>query len=92
MWWPNPASNPHIWWDANRRMEPDAFERLRADMFAHLQGAEVYVQDLFAGADPAHRLNVRVVTELPGMASSSATCCAARNCLNWRPSFPNSPS
>ncbi|MFN3613146.1 MAG: phosphoenolpyruvate carboxykinase [Rubrimonas sp.] len=59
-----PSVEPHIWWDANRRMEPEAFERLRADMFAHLQGAEVFVQDLFAGADPAHRLNVRVVTEL----------------------------
>jgi phosphoenolpyruvate carboxykinase (ATP) len=59
-----PSVEPHIWWDANRRMEPDAFERLRADMFAHLKGREAFVQDLYAGADPEHRLNVRMVTEL----------------------------
>jgi phosphoenolpyruvate carboxykinase (ATP) len=59
-----PSVEPHIWWENNRRMAPEAFEVLRADMAAHLQGAEVFVQDLFAGADPAHRLNVRLVTEL----------------------------
>ena len=59
-----PSVEPHVWWDANRRMAPAAFETLRADMAAHLGGAEVFVQDLYAGADPAHRLNVRVVTEL----------------------------
>ncbi|MFN6979696.1 MAG: phosphoenolpyruvate carboxykinase, partial [Gemmobacter sp.] len=40
------------------------FDRLHADMLAHLQGREVFVQDLYAGADPAYRLNVRMVTEL----------------------------
>ena len=59
-----PATEPHVWWDNNAPMEPAAFERLRADMLAHLQGAEVFVQDLYAGADPKHRLDVRVVTEL----------------------------
>jgi len=59
-----PSTESAIWWDANRRMAPDAFETLRADMMAHLKGREVFVQDLYAGADPAHRLNVRVVTEL----------------------------
>ncbi len=33
-------------------------------MRAHVRGGELFVQDLYAGADPAHRLNVRVVTEL----------------------------
>jgi phosphoenolpyruvate carboxykinase (ATP) len=45
-------------------MTSEAFEALRVDMMAHLKGAEVFVQDLYAGADPHHRLNVRVVTEL----------------------------
>ena len=53
-----------IWWENNPPMQPDAFERLRQDMLAHAGGAELFVQDLYAGADPAHRLNVRVVTEL----------------------------
>ena len=33
-------------------------------MLAHVQGRELFVQDLYAGADPIHRLDVRVVTEL----------------------------
>ncbi|TCM86942.1 phosphoenolpyruvate carboxykinase [Rhodovulum steppense] len=53
-----------IWWDNNRPMEPEAFDRLHADMLAHLKGREVFVEDLYAGADPAHRLDVRVITEM----------------------------
>jgi phosphoenolpyruvate carboxykinase (ATP) len=53
-----------IWWDNNAPMAPDAFDRLHADMLAHMQGRDYFVQDLYAGADPAHRLDVRVVTEL----------------------------
>ncbi len=53
-----------VWWENNPAMAPDAFERLRRDMFAHMQGGEYFVQDLYAGADPEHRLNVRLVNEL----------------------------
>jgi phosphoenolpyruvate carboxykinase (ATP) len=53
-----------IWWENNAPMAPAAFARLYADMLAHMEGREYFVQDLYAGADPAHRLDVRVVTEL----------------------------
>ncbi|MGQ0564066.1 MAG: phosphoenolpyruvate carboxykinase [Gemmobacter sp.] len=53
-----------IWWDNNAPMAPDAWDRLHADMLAHMAGRDYFVQDLYAGADPAHRLDVRVVTEL----------------------------
>ncbi|MCU0815106.1 MAG: phosphoenolpyruvate carboxykinase [Cypionkella sp.] len=53
-----------IWWDNNAPMAPDAFARLKADMLAHMKGRDFFVQDLYAGADPLHRLDVRVVTEL----------------------------
>ena len=53
-----------IWWDNNPPMNPDAFERLYQDMTAHMKGKTYYVQDLYAGADPAYKLNVRVVSEL----------------------------
>ena len=53
-----------IWWENNAAMAPDAWARLKADMLAHMRGGEVFVQDLYAGADPLHRLDVRVVTEL----------------------------
>jgi phosphoenolpyruvate carboxykinase (ATP) len=59
-----PSVEDTIWWENNPPMEPEAFDRLHAEMIAHLEGGEVYVQDLFGGADPAHRLDVRVVTEL----------------------------
>ncbi|MFN6979949.1 MAG: phosphoenolpyruvate carboxykinase (ATP), partial [Gemmobacter sp.] len=59
-----PLVEHHIWWENNGAMAPEAFDRLHADMLAHLQGREVFVQDLYAGADPAYRLNVRMVTEL----------------------------
>ncbi|EKE44073.1 phosphoenolpyruvate carboxykinase [Oceaniovalibus guishaninsula JLT2003] len=58
------AVEDDIWWENNAPMTPDAFETLRADMVAHMQGRDYFVQDLFGGADPAHRLDVRIVTEL----------------------------
>ncbi|RMA40778.1 phosphoenolpyruvate carboxykinase [Rhodophyticola porphyridii] len=53
-----------IWWDNNAPMEPAAFDRLHADMLRHMQGRDYFVQDLYGGADPDHRLDVRLVTEL----------------------------
>ena len=53
-----------IWWENNAPMTPEAFDCLHADMLEHLKGQEVFVQDLYGGADPEHRLDVRVVTEL----------------------------
>ena len=60
----SPLTEETIWWDANAAMTPAEFDALHADMLAHLQGIQTFVQDLYAGADPAHRLDVRVVTEL----------------------------
>jgi len=54
----------HIWWDQNAAMSPEGFDALYEDMTAHMQGKDYFVQDLFGGADPAHRLDVRMVTEL----------------------------
>src|SRR5690606_21036359 len=51
------------WGDINQPMEQEAFDRLLADMQAHLKGRRLFVQDLFAGADQRYRLGVRVVTE-----------------------------
>ncbi len=53
-----------IWWDNNRAMSPEGFDALYDDMIAHMRGRDYFVQDLFGGADPANRLDVRVVTEL----------------------------
>ncbi|GGY38435.1 phosphoenolpyruvate carboxykinase [Parvularcula lutaonensis] len=53
-----------VWWYNNTPMTTEHFDALWADFRNHLEGREVYVQDLFGGADPAHRISVRVVNEL----------------------------
>lgn len=53
-----------IWWENNPPMQPSKFAVLYADMLEHMKGSDYFVQDLFGGADPSQRLDVRVVTEL----------------------------
>lgn len=53
-----------IWWENNAEMSAEGFDALHADMLAHLKGRDMFVQDLYGGADPEHRLDVRMVTEL----------------------------
>ena len=52
-----------VWWDNNKPMAPEQFELLWADFREHAKSRELFVQDLYAGADPAHRLNARIFTE-----------------------------
>ncbi|PZQ52682.1 MAG: phosphoenolpyruvate carboxykinase (ATP) [Rhodovulum sulfidophilum] len=59
-----PSVERSIWWENNTPMAMESFEALKADMKAHIEGGELFVQDLYAGADPEFRLNVRVITEL----------------------------
>ncbi len=58
-----PGSERDIdWGKVNIAMPPDKFELLLADVTRHLNGLdELFVEDLYAGADPAHRLTVRYV-------------------------------
>ncbi|MBV9331769.1 MAG: phosphoenolpyruvate carboxykinase [Alphaproteobacteria bacterium] len=57
------ASEANVWWENNKPMEPRTFEALRQSMLAYAQGRELFVKDLFGGADTTHRLPVRIVTE-----------------------------
>src|SRR5436190_1489366 len=61
-----PASEERIWWDGNKELGEDSFDRLRDKVtdFLALQ-RELYVVDAFAGADPAHRIAVRVTMTHP---------------------------
>ena len=59
-----PSSESHIWWGKhNKPIDPESFDRLHRRMLAHLRGKELFVQDLFVGADPRYRRSVRVITE-----------------------------
>ncbi len=61
------GSEDRIWWGGvNRPLEEAQFDGLRAKVIAYLDAQPtVYVVDAFAGADPAHRIAVRVVTDSP---------------------------
>ena len=51
-----------VWWEKNAKMSSAHFDLLHADVRAHLEGQELFQQDLFAGADPAYRLPVRFLS------------------------------
>ena len=55
-----------VWWGkANQPMEPTYFAALKEDFLACLKTkGDLWVQDLYGGSQPDHRVNVRVVTEL----------------------------
>src|SRR5437773_6565279 len=58
-----PDSTGQIWWGkVNQPIAPAKFERLKADVEAHLSGQELFVRDVYAGADPNFRLPIRFVT------------------------------
>jgi phosphoenolpyruvate carboxykinase (ATP) len=59
------ASSRHrVWWgEANQNFDPGDFERLKVRLLAYLQGKDLFVQDVYAGADSRYRLPVRVITE-----------------------------
>jgi phosphoenolpyruvate carboxykinase (ATP) len=49
-----------VWWDNTGAMDPARFELLLGDMLGAVAGREIFHQQLFAGADRAHRLGVEV--------------------------------
>jgi phosphoenolpyruvate carboxykinase (ATP) len=61
-----PGSEERIWWGTvNQPLCEEHFDGLRAKVVTHLDGQDLYVVDAFAGADPAHRIAVRVVSDRP---------------------------
>jgi phosphoenolpyruvate carboxykinase (ATP) len=52
-----------VWWGPiNRKLAADKFSTLVGRVQAYLQGQDLFTQDLYAGADPARRVRVRLVT------------------------------
>jgi len=59
------SSASRVWWGQyNRPFAPQKFDALYERMLGFLQGRDVFVQDVYIGADEQHRLPVRIVTEL----------------------------
>ena len=58
------VSDRLIWWgEVNQPMEVETYETIRARVMAYLQGRDVFVQEVYVGADPRYRVSLRVITE-----------------------------
>lgn len=51
------------WGSVNQPISSENFDRLHKKILDYYKGRDAFVLDCFAGADPAYRLSVRVVTE-----------------------------
>lgn len=59
-----PTTQDQIWWgDYNVPCTPEQFTTLRHRQAAFLQGRDVFVRDCYIGADPDHRMPLRIITE-----------------------------
>lgn len=54
-----------VWWGkTNKAMTPRAFANLKADFLAQLEiKPDLFIQDLFGGSQPEHRVKVRIINE-----------------------------
>ncbi|MGI8588380.1 MAG: phosphoenolpyruvate carboxykinase [Chloroflexia bacterium] len=58
------SSQDKVWWGpVNQPFDEAKFDDIHKRMLDYIAGKDVFVQDLFVGADPEYRLAVRVVTE-----------------------------
>ncbi len=53
-----------VWWgDVNRPMTPENFDTIHSAFLEHAKGKDLFVQDLWGGSDPNHRVAVRTIGE-----------------------------
>jgi phosphoenolpyruvate carboxykinase (ATP) len=58
-----PAAAADVAWGrVNQPLDPEHFERLKTAVLGHLAAQDLFVRDLFAGADANHRVGLRFVT------------------------------
>jgi len=59
-----PSSADNIWWGPiNQDCSEEAFDVLHQRIVEYFENRSVFVQDVYAGNDPAYRLPIRVITE-----------------------------
>jgi len=59
-----PDSEEYVWWgQQNRPISAQQFTETYNRVQGFLQGRDLFVQDCYAGANPRHRLPVRIITE-----------------------------
>jgi phosphoenolpyruvate carboxykinase (ATP) len=61
-----PETENDIWWgDVNHPIENEVYEALYGRVTEHLAERDLYIQDVYAGADTKYRLAVRAITSSP---------------------------
>jgi phosphoenolpyruvate carboxykinase (ATP) len=59
-----PTSADKVWWgEVNQPISEEHYDRLRARLVDYVADRDLYAQDCFIGAHPAHRRSLRVYTE-----------------------------
>jgi phosphoenolpyruvate carboxykinase (ATP) len=59
-----PGSQDNVWWGkVNQPFSEEQYQKYSERFMAYADTRELFVQDVFGGADPAHRLPIRIVTE-----------------------------
>ena len=87
-----PRANTRSGGTTTRRYRRPQFDTLYQSMMSYAQGHELFVQDLFGGADPIHRVGVRVVTEYAWHSLFIQHLLIEPNAGQRAISRPNSPS
>lgn len=60
---PGSDAEQQVWWgNVNVPFEPARYDALRAEVVEYLGDKDLFVRDMWAGADPDYRLAVRVIT------------------------------
>ncbi len=61
-----PPYDEEIWWgDVNHTIDRDTYHAIYDRVTDYLGERDIYVQDMYAGADPKRRIAVRTITESP---------------------------
>ena len=56
------SNESEIWWDNNSRMNVGSFVQLQTDMLNFVSNKELFIQDLYGGAEQEHRIIVRLIS------------------------------
>ena len=61
----SPGNHNNIWWGTvNHSISEEAFDRLYKKVCVFLEGQDLFVQDLLAGADEHSELPIRIITQM----------------------------
>ena len=52
------------WGEVNQPFDPEKFDAIFERVLEYLRGRELFVQDLYCGADPQYRLPIRVINDM----------------------------